>query len=283
MQSMCPHCGYLSDRPTRFCRQCGNPLSADTGPNEATTRNIGRQQAQIPQPEAQIAPPYAPYQQYAPGNVTDEQTPETSRFYQPPAVPGYQMPAPAPQKSNGWKILLVALFAFLLIGGGFSALIISALNRQSQPVPEQIEDQVRKRVEEELARAQEQIEDAARQAELHPPDNVPNPPAPPLPGQATGGDLEKYRYPKAETVNTVNLAGQQFLKMTTNDSVDKVTEHYKKLVGPPSIQSNDEDGKKVIFQVQTAPTLMVVVNQDEDYPDKTQIVVLRTSLRVNLN
>ena len=68
-----------SDRPTRFCRQCGAQLFVENEATSATTRQYAPQQS---------ANPYdAPYQsqlaqvQSAPDRRFNNQTPDTSRLY----------------------------------------------------------------------------------------------------------------------------------------------------------------------------------------------------------
>ncbi|MGH9939802.1 MAG: hypothetical protein ACREAM_26480, partial [Blastocatellia bacterium] len=89
MQQQCPQCGNVSDRPTRFCRQCGAQLFVENEATSAATRQYAPQQT---------ANPYdAPYQsQFAqprsapgsrPDSQFDNQTPDTSRLYHSPMAP----------------------------------------------------------------------------------------------------------------------------------------------------------------------------------------------------
>ena len=65
--------------------------------------------------------------------------------------------------------------------------------------------------------------------------------------------------------------------MTTSDSVSEVKEYYKKRLGAPMVE--DEDDSTAVFQISDSP-MTITINQDEDDPDKTQITVVRSKLPI---
>lgn len=297
MEQPCPRCGYVSDRPARFCRQCGTPLFTESEAGQAPTRNY------VPQPAPpygnQPTPPpqYTPYE-YVPSGAPDESTPETTRFYRPPVVPEYSpLVAPPQKRSRGRTILLIALLCFLFISGGITLLIVSAIRRNAHrdwSPAARIEREVRQRVEWEMARAMEeaqrqvqqaqrQQEEAQRRAEKTAPGMPVPPPAPPAPGKLPS-TLEPYKYPGAQLNQAINTFGSEIIKMTTADSVDKVTEYYRKQMGNPIVQNREADGQKAIFQTSGSPSIIIMINSKDDDEDKTTISIMRTSLQLpNLN
>ncbi len=109
MQQPCSRCGYISDRPARFCRQCGSQLAAETEASSANTRNYTPQQASPQYADQQPAyPPYSPNQQW------EEQTPSTTPFYRPPIAPQYQIPVTEQKRTNWGKWVLIGLLTFML-------------------------------------------------------------------------------------------------------------------------------------------------------------------------
>jgi hypothetical protein len=280
MQQPCQQCGYVSDRPARFCRQCGAQLFVENEATSATTRQYAPQQT---------ANPYdAPYQsQLAPGIRFEGQTPDTSRLYNAPPARNYpDYPAnyqySAPKKSGALKWVLITLLCIALVSGGVGWLAFSAMNRAQQraaevlPSAEEIERQIRDRIQEEIDRAMRDAERAARDAERAAENGAPAPHSPP-PGAAPSG-LERYKYPNAVVDEPVKAFGNEVIKMTTSDSIGKVRDFYKKQVGDPMFK--DEDGEKVIFNVPGSPMILITISQSDEDPDKTQIVVFRASLKI---
>ena len=136
MQQPCHRCGYVSDRPTRFCRQCGAQLFVENEATSATTRQYAPQQS---------ANPYdAPYQsqlaqaQAAPDRRFNYQTPDTSRLYHAPMAQNYPnypsnyQPAEA-KKSGAWKWVLVTLLCVMLVSVGIGVMVISAIRAKQAP------------------------------------------------------------------------------------------------------------------------------------------------------
>src|SRR5262245_30667094 len=182
MQQTCHRCGFVSDRPTRFCRQCGAQLFVENEATSATTRQYAPQQS---------ANPYdAPYQsqlaqvQSAPDNRSNDQTPETSRLYYDPMAPNYpNYPADYQQavvrKSGALKWILITLMCILLVSGAISVMVIWAIRATQQ---------------------------TATQAE-----EPPGAPAPPPPPPVQGAGLERYKYPNARVENSVRVLGNETL------------------------------------------------------------------------
>src|SRR5262245_28660588 len=218
MQQSCHRCGFISDRPTRFCRQCGAQLFVENEATSATTRQ------QAPQ---QPANPYdAPYQsqlaqvQAAPDGRSNNQTPDTSRLYHESMEPNYpNYPANYQQavvkKSGGLKWVLITLICILLVSGGISVMVISAIRARQQAA--------RQIAEEELARAR-------REAGV-----APDAPAPPPPSVQEAG-LEQYKYPNATVQYSARAFGAETVTMTTSDSVSEVKDYYKKQLGAPMVE-----------------------------------------------
>jgi hypothetical protein len=258
MQRPCHTCGFVSERPTRFCRQCGAQLFVESEATSATTRQYAPQQP---------ANPYdAPYQSQfaqarsAPDNRFDDQTPDTSRIYQAPMAQDYHnFPANYPQaeakKSGALKWIVITLICIALVSGGISAMVISAI-RAKQTATEQARDELSKELD--------------RLAELAPP----APPAAPAPPSTRGATLERYKYPNAKVESTYSVLGNEIVTMTTNDSVSEVRDYYQKRLGDPMVDGEDSG---VVFQIPGPPSVHITINQDEDDSDKTQITVARTN------
>src|SRR5262245_28297176 len=256
MKQPCHRCGFVSDRPTRFCRQCGAQLFVENEATSATTRQYVPQQSSIQYD--------APYQsqlaqvQSAPDNRSNDQTPDTSRLYYDPMAPNYlNYPANHQQavimkKSGALKWVLITMICILLVSGGISLMVISAI-RARQP--------------------------AAREPAVAP--EAPGAPAPPPPPPISEPGLELYKYPKAKVENSVRAFGNESMTMTTNDSVSEVKDYYQKRLGSPTVE--DEDDETAIFQVKGSPMVVITINQDKNDSDKTQITVVRSKFIPKMN
>lgn len=155
---------------------------------------------------------------------------------------GYQQ-APA-KKSGALKWVLITLICLLLVSGGISAMVISAIR-------------------------------AHRARELNAPPPF-QPPPPPQPPSAAG--LEEYKYPNATVKETVNAFGQQVVTMTTGDSVSEVGDYYKKRFGDPIVE--DENGDSVVFHISGSLTTIITVGKDKEDSDKTEITVVRSNIKL---
>src|SRR5262245_21123503 len=254
MQRPCHRCGFVSDRPTRFCRHCGAQLFVENEATSATTRQYAPQHS---------ANPYdAPYQSQlaqarsAPDNRSNDQTPETSRLYYDPMAPNYpNYPVDYQQavvkKSGALKWILITLMCILLVSGAISVMVISAIHA---------------------------IKPAANQAEGAPEaPGAPAPPHPPAPA-VQGAGLEQYKYPNARVESSVRAFGNESMTMTTDDSVSEVRDYYQKRLGSP--MAENEDDATVVFTISGSPMILITINQDKDDSDKTQITVVRTNVQL---
>jgi hypothetical protein len=250
MQQPCHRCGYVSDRPARFCRQCGAQLFVENEATSATTRQYAQQQS---------ANSYdAPYQsqlaqvQSAPGNRSNNQTPDTSRLYYDPMAPNYpNYPADYQQgvvkKSGASKWILITLMCILLVSGAISVMVILAIHA---------------------------IKPTANQAEGAPEaPGAPAPPPPPAPA-VQGAGLEQYKYPNATVEKSVRVLGNESVTMTTDDSVSDVRDYYQKRLGSPMVENEGDD--TFVFKISDSPTILITINPDKDDSDKTQITVFRS-------
>ena len=254
MQQPCHRCGFVSDRPTRFCRQCGAQLFVENEATSATTRQYAPQQSAYPYD--------APYQsqlaqiQSAPDNRSNDQTPDTSRLYYDPMAPNYpNYPADYQQgvvkKSGASKWILITLMCILLVSGGISVMVILAIHA---------------------------IKPTANQAEgASEAPGAPAPPPPPAPAVQRAG-LEQYKYPNARVESSLRAFGNESMTMTTDDSVSDVRDYYQKRLGSTRVENEDNDS--VVFKISDSPMILITINQDKDDSDKTQITVVRSNVQL---
>jgi len=274
MQQPCHKCGYLSDRPTRFCRQCGTQLFVENEATSASTRQY------IPR---QSANPYdGPYQsqlaqaQAAPDRGFDNQTPDTSRLYHTPMAPNYPsypsnyQPTES-KKSGAWKWVLITLVCVMMVSLGIGAMVITAI-RAKHEAAEQARDQLLEKLKraKEIAREEEEAGESL-------------PAIPPLPpstsgagsGTGSGAGLDRYKYPYAKVKSSVGAFGNDVIIMTSNDSVSKVREYYKKQLGARMIEG--ENGDTVSFKISNSQMILITINEDKSDSDKTEITLVQTS------
>ena len=90
--------------------------------------------------------------------------------------------------------------------------------------------------------------------------------------------MDQYKYPNASVENSARAFGTETMTMTTSDSVSEVKDYYKKQLGAPMVE--DEDDATAVFQISDSPMTIITINQDEDDPDKTQITVVRSKLPI---
>ncbi|QQS48476.1 MAG: hypothetical protein IPM66_07535 [Acidobacteriota bacterium] len=276
MQQPCSKCGYVSDRPARFCRNCGAPLFVENEATSASTRNYG----QVPNTD-----PNRPWTGHAPSEPRSADTPNTARFYRPPAVHDYGVPEK--KKSNAKTWLIVILSILLVAGGAVGLLTFTIVNRvrervqiPSQEVLADIQAQIEDQIREAKDRARE-AERMAREAQRDLPvvEGVPQPPdAPPAP--AAPAAFDKFKYPKADILRSSSLFGTELLQMSTSDNVATVSEFYKKLVGEAAIRNNSSEGESVVYQVPGSPSTIIAISPDEDNPGKTEIAVIRSQFNL---
>jgi hypothetical protein len=219
----------------------------------ATTRQYAPQQS---------ANPYdAPYQSQlsqvrpAPDDRSNNQTPDTSRLYYDPMAPNYpnysaDYQQAVVKKSGALKWILITLMCILLVSGGISVMVISAI-RATQTT--------------------------ANQTEGRP--EAPGAPAqPPPPPVVQGAGLEQYKYPNARVEYSVRALGNESMTMNTDDSVSEVRDYYQKRLGSPMVEN--EDDATVIFKISVSPMILITINEDKNDSGKTQITVVRSKVQL---
>jgi hypothetical protein len=151
------------------------------------------------------------------------------------------------KKSGALKWILITLMCILLVSGGISVMVISAIRATQQP---------------------------ANQAVGAP--EAPGAPAPPPPPSAQGAGLGQYKYPNAKIEYSGRALGNESMTMTTDDSVSEVRDYYQKRLGSPMVEN--EDDATVVLKISDSPMILITINQDKDDSDKTQITVVRSKL-----
>jgi hypothetical protein len=264
MEQACPGCGFISDRPSRYCRQCGRQLFAENEVTSAETRNYDPKRAQAANASYASQPHHGAW-----GNEMKE-VQETARFYTPPPASTYDIPGKG--KSNaGWWIM-IAVLCLLLVGGGMVALVVQAI-RPRQPAVTAAEDTIR-----EIERMSRELEKELDVKTLIAPPPQP-PPSPDAPKADIPVTFDKYKYPNAQVDRSVSGIMGGIIKMSTTDAVDVVRDFYERVTGaPPLTESRDNEKEKVIFQSSNSPRILVIISSDDELPDKTQIVLLQPVL-----
>jgi hypothetical protein len=259
MEQACPGCGFVSDRPSRFCRQCGKQLFVENELTSAETRNYDPNRAQA------ANTPY-PSHHGSRGNEMKE-VQETARFYSPPLASHSDIPEKKNSRTGLW--IMIALLCLLLFGGGLIAMVVSTFRPPWTATPA-VEEVTR-----EIERMREELERAKRFP----------PPPPPLPSDAPKADIpvvfDNYKYPNAQVDQSMNAIGNAVLKMSTTDNVDVVRDFYRRVTGvPPLTESRDNEKEQVIFQDSNSPPILVIIGPDDEFPDKTQIVLIHSRFQI---
>jgi hypothetical protein len=261
MEQACPGCGFVSDRPSRYCRQCGKQLFVENELTSAETRNYDPNRAQA------ANTPY-PSHHGSWGNEMKE-VQETARFYRPPLASNYDLPEKKKSRIGLW--IMMAVLLLFLIGGGLVVLVVQFLRPPHSAIPA-VRDATAE-IERELERMSRELERAKRF------------PPPPLPPGAPQTDIavvfDKYKYPNAQIDQKVSAIGSEFIKMSTNDTVDAVKDFYQRVIGvSPSVQSKDREKEQIIFQASNSPPILVIIGPDDELPSKTQIVLIRSGFQI---
>ncbi len=275
MQHTCPRCGFVSDRPSRFCRQCGTQLIEENEVTSASTRNYAP--GQIPHTN-----PNQPNTSQQWGRI-DDQTAETSRYSPPQVEPGYQPPVQRRSRLVLW-LTLIALFTLLVISGLITTGLYLA-NKASRnlldkvPTNEEIQKQVQGHIEKEAERIKLEVERVTEEARKYSQNSSGNAPPQP-PGTVTPLNIDQFIYPKAAIDTKFGLYGNEVLRMRTRDNLDKVQKFYQKLLGNPQLQSNDAGDSTVIFQSSGTPSVKVIVQSEKEYQNQLRIDVIRTNIQL---
>jgi hypothetical protein len=268
MEQACPGCGFVSDRPMRYCRQCGKQLFVENELTSAETRNYDPNRAQAANTPYPSHPSH-PSHHGSWGNEMKE-VQETTRFYRPPLASNYDVPEKKKSRIGLWIMMAVPLL-FLF---GLVVLVVRYLS-PPQPVIPAVKVATAE-IERELERMSRELERAKR---------FPPPPSPPSPPGASQTDIaavfDKYKYPNAQIDQKVSAIGSEFIKMSTNDTVDVVKDFYQRVIGvSPSVQSKDKEKEQIIFQASNSPPFLVIIGPDDELPSKTQIVLIRSGFQI---
>jgi hypothetical protein len=268
MQQPCSRCGYISDRPARFCRQCGSLLSAENEVTSATTRNIAQQGQQSPsqfadQQSTGYAPSHTPGS-YAPGGWA-EQPANTSQFYQAPVAAQYQYPAVEQKKSFNWgKWILISFLTILL----FTVLAGGALFFWGKQVVQQ------------AIRRAEAENPGGVVVEVPPIPGIPPPSGAPVP-EGNAVSLDSLKYPGSSVTESVKAPFTDSIRMTTDDDLETVKQYYDKKFSETfkssatSIQSQDDE--KYVYVSLSHPMITIEIEPDRKDDDKTRISIARVS------
>lgn len=264
MQQPCSRCGYISDRPARFCRQCGSQLYAENEMTSATTMNYSQQPPQIADQQPSGYAPGFSASGYSPGGWS-EQTPNTSRLYQPPVVVQNQYPVAEQKKSFGWgKWILISFLIFLLL----SVAAGGALFWWGKQV-----------VEKAIANAG--VESPGPAIVVNPP--VPGePPSPGAPApESVAVTLDSLKYPGATVIEAHKAPFTEKLGLTTDDDIETVKQYYDKKFGETfknsatNIQS--QEGEKYVYVALSQPMITIEIEPDPKNDAKTRISVVKVS------
>jgi hypothetical protein len=254
MEDACPGCGYISDRPSRFCRQCGKQLYAETEASSAATRNY--EPNRVPTPRQQDRHYYSP----GPG-VNLGMNEETSRFYQPPIAPYPDFPEKKKSRTVMW--ILIAVLCFMMVSISVVAAIVFLRPHRQVTI-----------VDSDIDRIREQL------GKIHPP---PPPPFPPADAAKTElpDVFARYKYPNAQVDNLVSAVGNDIVTLSTDDNVGTVRDFYSKVTGnSPLVRSRKEEKEEVVFQASNSPPILIIISPDDDLPGKTQIVLIHSVIQI---
>ncbi len=252
MEQPCSRCGYISDRPARFCRQCGSQLVVENEATSATTRNYAQQTP------SQYAEPQTGY---TPGSWA-EQTPNTSQLYRPPDAPVYGQMA-APRKSGWVKWVLISLAAFFLLA------VVAGVGI--------------------VYWASQKVSQAVEEARRDFPQGIPIPADPPAPPDelpvptTTNATLDDFKYPGAAVVTSAKAPFTQTLVMTTSDDIEKVKEFYDKKFSEVFKNSDSKiqvtESEKYVYTSLTFPMMIITLEPDHGQDDKTKITLANIKMQ----
>ncbi len=257
MQQPCSRCGYISDRPARFCRQCGSALYNETEASSATTRNYAP-----PQAPPQYGTQFGAYP-YAPNQSLEEQTPDTSPFYRPPMAhmpPQYHVPTQTSSSTGKWVLIGLAMFLALVFLAGSMLFFLVRSGIDSAPTP-------------------------AASGELENPVSVPpRPPAPPAPDGETSAQLEDFKYPNAKVIEETRVPTTEAIVMVTSDKMEAVKAFYDRKFKEKFKNSNtnltSEDEQTYTYTHLSKPLVNITVEPDEDNAGKVRITIALTDVAI---
>lgn len=140
----CKKCGNLLEVTDTFCKNCGEPVAAETDAmaatppvtptTEPTNENLGASFAPQPEPAAPAPEPVVPTEPVTPTVEPVGVEPQVASTVPPvtPAAPAAPTPAPAaPAGNNNFKIIVIILIIAVVGVGGFIA--YKVLNNKVTP------------------------------------------------------------------------------------------------------------------------------------------------------
>lgn len=246
----CSQCGVLLDRPARYCRQCGAPLTPES--------SWGSAQAQTAEPSG-----------YQPGATLRPPTGVGGDWGSPmggtlpsPGSPGTIQP---PVRRPRWKkiLLAVSLFLLLLVGGAAFA---------AYQIFQRVRTEIGQLQPNDLLRAgeagplQDEIDRALREGLSALPDANATP----------SDDLTPYLYPGATRTQSTRIIGNEMLRLVTADNFDQVDAFYRKLAGNPLAEKRSPDKQQCVYKIPTTPTTIVTIRADSPQSGETRIVLIRS-------
>jgi hypothetical protein len=304
MQEACKKCGYESPEADKFCRQCGDQLSAETEFTAAVTLNHGRVEPQQPMASVgtgRLAP-----------SIGDTIAGDTERYYSPPQYAAAQAnidrpPAyverptayaerptayalinpPPPSRFKSFSGFMKGLFMFLLVA---ALLVTTGIAVRFSMEAEQFRRELRERErsgdgrEQADGRAQnawDQMEEALRLAH-----RAAEKAASAGATLAINGekpiDLSKYAYPNAQVEAMIDSHGNEALSLLATDNFDDVQKFYERLLGKPVLQvAVNQPGnqrKKLLYQSTTLPSVLVKVEEIEKRKLDRDVIVAKITI-----
>jgi hypothetical protein len=300
MQQACKKCGYESPEADKFCRQCGDQLSAETEFTAAVTLNHGRVEPQQPMASVgtgRLAP-----------SIGDTIAGDTERYYSPPqyasAPANIERPSayserpptfaplnpnPAtPSRLKAFSGLMKGLFMFLLV----AALLVTTgvaihFSQEAREARRRLweRDQSGNGREQAGGRAQyawDQMEEAL-QLSHQAAEKAARAGATLTVSGEKSIDLSKYTYPDAQVEAMIDSHGNEALSLLAYDNFDEVQKFYERLLGKPVLQvAVNQWGtqrRKLLYQSPTLPSILIKVEEIEKRKlDKDVIAVKITIL-----
>jgi hypothetical protein len=305
MQEACKKCGYESPEADKFCRQCGDQLSAETEFTAAVTLNHGRVEPQQPMASVgtgRLAP-----------SIGDTIAGDTERYYSPPQYaaahanierpqayverpPAYverpqayaPINPPPPPRFNSFSRFMKGMFMFLLVVAlvattGIAvhfAMEAQQTRRELRERDGSSEGRERERADGRAQNAWDQMEEALRLAHQAA-EKAASAGATVTIGGEKPVDLSKYAYPDAQVEAMIDSHGNEALSLLARDNFDEVQKFYERQLGKPVLQmAIDRWGnqrKKLLYQSPTLPTILVKIEEIER--NRVKISILHSFLR----
>jgi hypothetical protein len=163
--------------------------------------------------------------------------------------------------------VLITLLVVFLVCVGMGAMAISVLNRQPSVDVTPVVAVPAPPAAPESPRAPE-------------PPKAPEPPEPRSDSAELSSGMEKFKYPNAKVTNTEKAIGNEIAEMITSDSVDTVSDFYKKQFGDPLVATTRSEGEAVVFQISDSPMTIITISKGPKSSDMTSIKVVRTQISI---